>query len=102
MDSCIINGKNSNYNSKDSLVEMVYYIIKSRNGKRITTKQIEEMIGSSGGSSNQQQHKVRYAINRLIEENKIKRIRSLGVDRIEYTYQIKHNNNHNNMKIIIS
>jgi hypothetical protein len=62
------------------------------------------MIGSSGsgGSNQQQQHKVRYAINRLIEENKIKRIRALGVDRIEYTYQIEHNNNHNNMKIIIS
>ena len=101
MDPRIINGKNSNYNSKDTLVEMVYSIIKSRNGKRITTKQIEEMIGSSGGSSNQQQqqHKVRYAINRLIEENKIKRIRALGLDRIEYSYQIKHNNN---TKIIIS
>jgi hypothetical protein len=95
MDPRIINGKNSNYNSKDNVVEMVYSIIKSRNGKRITTKQIEEMIGSS----NQQQHKVRYAINRLIEENKIKRIRALGLDRIEYSYQIKHNNN---TKIIIS
>ena len=49
---------------------------------------------------------MRYAINRLIEENRIKRIRALGVDRIEYAYQIKYNNNHNtnhnNMKIIIS
>ena len=58
-----------------------YSIIKSRKGKRITTRQLEEAIGS--------QHKVRYAINHLLKENRIKRIRVLGVNRIEYSYVIK-------------
>jgi hypothetical protein len=74
--------KNSrNYNSKGDVVELVYSIIKSRKGKRITTKQLEEAIGS--------QHKVRCAINHLLKENRIKRIRVLGINRIEYSYGIK-------------
>ena len=71
----------SNYNSKGDVVELVYSIIKSRKGKRITTRQLEEAIRS--------QHKVRYAINHLLKENRIKRIRVLGVNRIEYSYMIK-------------
>jgi hypothetical protein len=70
----------SSYNSKGDIVELVYSIIKSRKGKRITIKQLEEAIGS--------EHKVRYAINHLLKENRIKRIRVLGINRIEYSYRI--------------
>ena len=73
--------KRGGYNSKDNnVVEFVYNIIKSQKGKRTTTKQIEELVGSK--------HKARYAINHLLKENKIKRIRLMGIDRIEYSYKI--------------
>jgi hypothetical protein len=71
-------------NSKGNVVELVYSIIKSLKGYRITIKQIEEAVGS--------QHKVRYAINHLLKENRIKRIRLLGINRIEYSYNIQTNN----------
>jgi len=81
----VINEKNKDdCNSKGNVVELVYSIIKSRKGYRITIKQIEEAVGS--------QHKVKYAINHLLKENRIKRIRLLGINRIEYSYKIQTNN----------
>ena len=67
-------------NSKTDLIELVYSIIKkSRNG-RITAKQLEEEIGDK--------YKVRYALKYLQREHKVKKIRGLGTDRIDYYYQI--------------
>jgi len=67
-------------NSKTDLIELVYSIIeKSRNG-RITTKQLEEEIGDK--------YKVRYALKYLQREHKVKKIRGLGTDRIDYYYRI--------------
>ena len=84
-DLIVINGKNKGYsNSKENVVELVYSIIKGCKSNRITTKQIEEAIGSK--------HKVRYAINHLLKENGIKRIRLLGINRIEYSYKIHSKN----------
>jgi hypothetical protein len=84
-DLVVVNGKNKGYsNSKENVVELVYSIIKSCKSNRITTKQIEEAIGSK--------HKVRYAINHLLKENRIKRIRLLGINRIEYSYKIHSKN----------
>jgi len=76
----IVNEKNKgDCNSKGNVVELVYSIIKSRKGYRITIKQIEEAVGS--------QHKVRYAINHLLKENRL-----LGINKIEYSYKIQTNN----------
>jgi transposase len=66
------------YSEKDSVVESVYSIIKNRNCK-VTTKYLEKEIGSK--------YKVHYAVTRLIKEGKIKRIRALGRERIEYFYE---------------
>ena len=67
-------------NPKDDLIESVYYIIKkSRNG-RITSKQLEKEIGDK--------NKVYYALKQLLKEHKIKKVRGLGIDRIDYFYQI--------------
>lgn len=67
-------------NSKTDLIELVYSIIKkSRNG-RITAKQLEEEIGDK--------YKVRYALKYLQREHKVKKIRGLGTDRIDYFYRI--------------
>ena len=88
----VVNEKNKgDCNSKGNVVELVYSIIKSRKGYRITIKQIEEAVGS--------QHKVRYAINHLLKENRIKRIRLLGINRIEYSYKIQTNNITNYTKL---
>ena len=84
-DLVVVNGKNKGYsNSKENVVELVYSIIKSCKSNRITTKQIEEAIG--------RKHKVRYALNHLLKENRIKRIRLLGINRIEYSYKIHSKN----------
>jgi predicted HTH transcriptional regulator len=67
--------------SKENLIESVYSIIKkSRNG-RITAKQLEKEIGDD-------KNKVRYALKSLLKEHKVKKVRGLGIDRIEYFYQI--------------
>lgn len=67
-------------NSKTDQIELVYSIIKkSRNG-RITAKQLEEEIGDK--------YKVRYALKYLQREHKVKKIRGLGTDRIDYFYRI--------------
>ena len=67
-------------NSTENVIESVYSIIKkSRNG-RITAKQLEEEIGDK--------NKVRYALKYLQREHKVKKIRDLGTDRIDYFYQI--------------
>jgi hypothetical protein len=67
-------------NSKENLIESVYLIIKkSRNG-RITAKQLEKEIGDK--------NKVRYALKYLQREHKVKKVRGLGIDRIDYFYQI--------------
>jgi hypothetical protein len=66
--------------SKENLIESVYSIIKkSRNG-RITAKQLEKEIGDK--------NKVHYALKYLLKEHKVKKVRGLGVDRIDYFYQI--------------
>ncbi|MFL6395809.1 MAG: hypothetical protein ACJ706_01435 [Nitrososphaeraceae archaeon] len=67
-------------NSKENLIESVYSIIKkSRNG-RITAKQLEKEIGDK--------NKVHYALKYLLKEHKVKKVRGLGIDRIDYFYQI--------------
>jgi hypothetical protein len=66
--------------SKENLIESVYSIIKkSRNG-RITAKQLEKEIGDK--------NKVHYALKYLLKEHKVKKVRGLGIDRIDYFYQI--------------
>jgi hypothetical protein len=66
--------------SKENLIESVYSIIKkSRNG-RITAKQLEKEIGDK--------NKVHYALTYLLKEHKVKKVRGLGIDRIDYFYQI--------------
>jgi hypothetical protein len=69
-------------NFNGNLIESVYSIIKkSRNGK-ITAKQLEQEIGDK--------NKVRYALKYLQREHKVKKVRGLGIDRINYFYQIIH------------
>jgi hypothetical protein len=71
-------------NSNESLIESVYSIIKkSRNG-RITAKQLEREIGDK--------NKVHYALKYLQREHKVKKVRGLGIDRIDYFYQIMNMN----------
>ena len=66
--------------SKENLIGLVYSIIKkSRNG-RITAKQLEKEIGDK--------NKVHYALKYLLKEHKVKKVRGLGIDRIDYFYQI--------------
>ena len=73
-------------NSKENLIESVYSIIKkSRNG-RITAKQLEKEIGDK--------NKVHYALKQLLKEHKIKKVRGLGMDRIDYFYQITNMTSH--------
>jgi hypothetical protein len=75
-------------NSNENLIESVYSIIKkSRNG-RITAKQLEEEIGDK--------NKVRYALKYLQREHKVKKVRGLGTDRIDYFYQIINMTSHRN------
>ena len=67
-------------NSIEVVKESVYSTIKkSRNG-RITAKQLEEEICDK--------NKVRYALKYLQREHKVKKIRGLGTDRIDYFCQI--------------
>ena len=67
--------------SKENLIESVYSIIKkSRNG-RITAKQLEKEIGDD-------KNKVHYALKYLLKEHKVKKVRGLGINRIDYFYQI--------------
>jgi hypothetical protein len=70
--------------SKNHLVETVYSIIKSHTtlhtNKKVTTKLLEKEIGSK--------YKARYAITHLIKEGKIKRLRTIGPNKIEYFYDI--------------
>jgi hypothetical protein len=67
-------------NSTESLIESVYSTIKkSRNG-RITAKQLEKEIGDK--------YKVHYALKYLQREHKVKKVRGLGIDRIDYFYEI--------------
>jgi len=74
--------------STENLIESVYSIIKkSRNG-RITAKQLEEEIGDN--------NKVRYALKHLQRERKVKKVRGLGTDRIDYFYQIINMNSDRN------
>jgi hypothetical protein len=71
-------------NSNENLIKSVYSIIKkSRNG-RITAKQLEREIGDK--------NKVHYALKYLQREHKVKKVRGLGIDRIDYFYQIMNMN----------
>jgi hypothetical protein len=63
--------------SNDEFIESVYFIIKSR--ARVKIKDLDNEIGG--------QYKVRCALKCLIKEQKIKRIRALGFDRIDHYYQ---------------
>ena len=77
-------------NSTENLIESVYSIIqKSRNG-RITAKQLENQIGDK--------NKVRYALKHLQREHKVKKVRGLGTDRIDYFYQIMNMNSDRNRR----
>ena len=71
--------KYSQKDNNNSLVESVYSIIKNRKSKKVTTKYLEKEIGSK--------YKVHQTVTRLIKEGKIKRIRALGRERIEYFYE---------------
>ena len=76
--------------STENLIESVYSIIKkSRNG-RITAKQLEEEIGDN--------NKVRYALKHLQRERKVKKVKGLGTDRIDYFYQIINMNSDRNLR----
>ncbi len=63
---------------KDSLVGSVYNIIKNRKA-RVTAKHLEKEVGSM--------YKVHYALTRLIREQKVKRIRAFGIDRVGFFYE---------------
>jgi hypothetical protein len=67
--------------SKEDLIELVYSIIKKSRTGRITAKQIEKEIGDD-------KNKVYYALKYLIKEHKVKKVRGLGIDRIDYYYKI--------------
>jgi hypothetical protein len=62
---------------KDSLVGSVYNIIKNCKA-RVTAKHLEKEVGSM--------YKVRYALTRLIREQKVKRIRAFGINGVGYFY----------------
>ena len=69
--------------SKNHLVETVYSIIKGtqlHTNKKVTTKLLEKEIGNK--------YKARYAVTRLIKEGKIKRLRTIGPNKIEYFYDV--------------
>jgi hypothetical protein len=66
--------------SKENLIELVYSIIKKSRDGRITAKQLGKEIGDK--------NKVHYALKYLLKEHKVKKVRGLGIDRIEYFYQI--------------
>ena len=66
--------------SKEDLIESVYLIIKKSPNGSVTAKQLEKEIGDK--------NKVRYALKYLQREHKVKKVRGLGIDRIDYFYQI--------------
>ena len=72
--------------SKDNLIELVYSIIKKSKDGRITAKQLEKEIGDK--------NKVHYALKYLLKEHKVKKVRGLGIDRIDYFYQIMNMTSH--------
>jgi hypothetical protein len=67
-------------NSNENLIESVYSIIKKSQNGRVTAKQLKKEIGDK--------NKVRYALKYLQREHKAKKVRGLGIDRIDYFYQI--------------
>jgi repressor of nif and glnA expression len=68
--------------SKEKLIESVYMLIKNDYGGRATTKHIEKEMDDMG------KRKMRYAIRRLTQEGKIKRVRGFGPKGIQYYYEI--------------
>ena len=72
--------------SKENLTESVYSIIKKSKNGRITTKQLEKEIGDK--------NKVQYDLKYLLKEHKVKKVRGLGIDRIDYFYQIMNTTSH--------
>jgi hypothetical protein len=76
--------------STENLIESVYSIIKKSRNERITAKQLEEEIGDN--------NKVRYALKHLQRERKVKKVRGLGTDRIDYFYQIINMNSDRNRR----
>jgi hypothetical protein len=68
--------------SKEKLIESVYMLIKNDYGGRATTKHIEKEMDDMG------KRKIGYAIRRLIQEGKIKRVRGFGPKGIQYYYEI--------------
>ena len=68
--------------SKEKLIESVYMLIKNDYGGRATTKHIEKEMDDMG------KRKMRYAIRRLTQEGKIKRVRGVGPKGIQYYYVI--------------
>jgi len=75
-------------NSTENLIESVYLIIKKSRDGRVTTKQLEKEIGDKT--------KVRYALKYLLKEHKVKKVRGLGIDRIDYFYEIMNITAHQN------
>ena len=65
--------------SKQKVVELVYSIIKTRNGK-VTAKDIEKDLGSK--------YEAHYAILHLTKQGKIRRVKGFGLNKIEFYYQI--------------
>ncbi len=81
---CTYSVNNNGYmknTEKDSLVSLVYNIIKNRKSK-VTSKHLEKGVGSK--------HKVRYALTHLMKEGKVKRVRAFGIDGIGYFYEDCH------------
>jgi hypothetical protein len=65
-------------NGSVGLIETVYSIIRSKNGK-VTSKDLDHLIGNK--------QDVRFAITRLTVQGRIKRVRGFGKVGIEYFYK---------------
>lgn len=61
-------------------IESVYSVIEKHSG-RVTTRHIEEKVGLDIGT-------VRYAIKYLTKERKIRRVKGLGTNKIEFYYEV--------------
>jgi predicted transcriptional regulator len=67
-------------NANRASIESVYSVIEKQSGQ-VTTRHIEKEIGLDIGT-------VRYAIKYLTKEGKIRRVRGLGTNKIEFYYKV--------------
>jgi predicted transcriptional regulator len=67
-------------NANRASIESVYSVIEKQSGQ-VTTRHIEKEIGLDIGT-------VRYAIKYLTKEGKIRRVKGLGTNKIEFYYKV--------------